>query len=106
MGKTCEPKAFSFQCMTKFTTKKKKKKKRKLPSCQFMYCDLEVFAFQKVKVKAAQSCPTLCDPMDCTLHRLLQARILEWVAMPFFRGSSQPRGQTQVSHFAGGFFTS
>ena len=78
---------------------------KKRPSCQFMYCDLEVFAFQKVKVKVAQSCPTLCDPMDYTLHRLLQARILEWVAMPFSRGSSQPRGQMQVSHFAGGFFT-
>ena len=43
-----------------------------------------------------QSCPTLCDPMDCRLpgssvHRILQARILEWVVMPFSRGSSQSR---------------
>ena len=44
-----------------------------------------------VKVKVAQSCPTLCDPMDYTLHRILQARVLEWVAFPFSRGSSQPR---------------
>ena len=49
---------------------------------------------------------TLCDPMDYTVHGILQARILEWVDFPFSRGSSQPRGQTQVSHIAGGFFTS
>ena len=56
-------------------------------------------------VKVAQSCPTLCDPMDYTVHGILQARILEWVAFPFSRGSSQPRDHTQVSHIAGGFFT-
>ena len=44
-----------------------------------------------VRVKVAQSCPTLCDPMDCTVHGILQARILEWVAFPFSRESSQPR---------------
>ena len=49
------------------------------------------------KVKVAQLCPTLCDPMDCIVHGVLQARILEWVAFPFSRGSSQPRDQTQVS---------
>ena len=41
-----------------------------------------------------------------TVHGILQARILEWVAFPFCRGSSQPRDRTQVSHIAGGFFTS
>ena len=41
-----------------------------------------------------------------TVHGLLQARILEWVAFPFSRKSSQPRDRTQVSHIAGGFFTS
>ena len=60
----------------------------------------------KVKVKVAQSCPTLCTPMDYTVHEILQARILEWVAFPIFRGSSPPRNQTQVSHIADGFFTS
>ena len=41
---------------------------------------------RKIKrVKVAQSCPTLCDPMDCTVHGILQARILEWVAFPFSR---------------------
>ena len=44
----------------------------------------------KVKVKVTQSCPTLCDPMDYAVHGILQARILEWVAFPFSRGSSQP----------------
>jgi len=44
--------------------------------------------------------------MDFRVHGILQARILEWVAVPFSRVSSQPRDQTQVSHIAGGFFTS
>ena len=48
----------------------------------------------------------LCDPMDYLVHGILQARILEWVAVPFSRGSFQPRDQTQVSHIAGRFFTS
>ena len=47
----------------------------------------------EVKVLVTQSCPTLCDPMDCSppgssVHVILQARILEWVAIPFYRGSS------------------
>ena len=57
-----------------------------------------------------QSCPTLCDPVDCSppgssVHGILQARILEWVAVPSSRGSSQPRDRTQVSCIAGRFFT-
>ena len=56
------------------------------------------------RVKVAQSRPTLWDPMDYTIHWLLQARILEWVAFPFSRGSSQPRDRTQVSCIAGIFF--
>ena len=58
------------------------------------------------EVKVAQSCLTVCDPMDYIVHGILQARILEWVAIPFSRGSSQPRDRTQVSCIAGGFFTS
>ena len=53
----------------------------------------------------AQSCPTLCDPMDYKVHGILQAWILEWVAFPFSRGSSQPRDRSQVSCIAGRFFT-
>ena len=65
--------------------------------------------FQEVileSVKVSQSCPTLCDPMNYTVHGILQARILQWAAFPFSRGSSQPRDRTQVSHIASGFFTS
>ena len=58
------------------------------------------------EVKVAQSCKTLCDLMAYTVHGILQARILEWVAFPFSKGSSQPRDQTQVSCIAGRFFTS
>ena len=55
------------------------------------------------QAKSLQSCPTLCDTMDCSLpgssvHGILQARILKWVAMPAFRASSQPRDQTHVSY--------
>ena len=59
----------------------------------------------KFIVKAVQSCLTLCDPMDYTVHGILQARILEWIGVPFSRGYSQPRDRTQVSHIAGRFFT-
>ena len=57
-----------------------------------------------------QSCPTLCNPMDYSPpgssdHGILQARILEWVAMLFSRGFSEPRDRTQVFCIAGGFFT-
>ena len=64
----------------------------------------------KVKVKSesevAQSCPTLCNPMDCSppgssIHVILQAGILKWVAISPSRGSSRPRDRTQVSRIAG-----
>ena len=63
-----------------------------------------------VCVLIPQSCPTLCDPMDSILpgssvHRILQAGILEWVAISFSRGSSWPRDWTPVSFIAGRFFT-
>ena len=56
--------------------------------------------------EVSQSCPTLCDPMDCNLpgssvHGIFQERVLEWVAISFSGGSSQPRDQTQVSHIVG-----
>ena len=70
-----------------------------------------------VKVKAAHACPTLCDPMDYTVHGIFQTRILEcvaspspvdlpnpgieWVAISFSRGPSQPRDRTSVSHIVG-----
>ena len=59
--------------------------------------------------EVAQSCPTLCDPMDCSLpgssvHGIFQARVLEWGAISFSRGSSQPRDWTLVSRIAGRCF--
>ena len=57
------------------------------------------------EVKVTQSCLTLCDPMDYRVHGILQARILEWVAFPFSRGSSHPRDWTQVSCIADRFIT-
>jgi len=60
----------------------------------------------ELKVKVSQSCLTLWDPVDYTVHRILQVRILEWVAFSFSRRSSQPRDQTQVCSISGRFFTS
>ena len=62
------------------------------------------------RVLAAWACPTLWDPIEGSLpgssvHGILQARILEWAAMPFTKGSSWSQDRTQVSHIAGGFFT-
>ena len=69
-----------------------------------------IFAVIKVKVEVAQLLPTLGKPMDCSLpgfsiHGSFQARILEWVAISFSSGSSQPRDRTQVSRIAGRCFT-
>ena len=62
----------------------------------------QTYGYQNGNVLVAQSCQTLCDPMDCSLpassvHGILQAKILEWVAMPFSRGSSSPRDRIWVS---------
>ena len=61
-------------------------------------------------ISVAQSCPTLCYPMDCSppgssVHRILQARVLGWRVIPSFRRFSAPRDQSQVSCTAGRFFT-
>ena len=66
---------------------------------------LDSFVRLEVKVKVTQSCPTLCNPTDYRVHGILQARILEWIAAPFSRRSSQSRAQTQVSHIASRVFT-
>ena len=64
----------------------------------------------KVKVLITQLCPALCNPMDysrpgSSVHGILQSRTLEWVAIPFSRGSSQSRDRTWVLCIAGRFFT-
>ena len=81
-----------------------------LKQCKILYGILRS-VFVCACVKVTQLCLTLCNPMDCSLpgasvRGILQARILEWVAIPFSGGSSQPRDWTQVSHIAGEFFTS
>ena len=63
-----------------------------------------------IESEVARLCPTLCDPMDCSLpgssvHRIFQARVLDWVAIAFSRGSSPPRDRTQVSPIVGRCFT-
>ena len=88
------------------------------------YCSVVNFRVLKLTFKAlhiwtsaslwrfvyVQSCPTLCNLMDCSppgssVHGISQARILEWVAIPFSRGSSRPRDQTPVSCLTGRYFT-
>ena len=76
----------------------------------FKFSSTERFRVVGIKMLVAPSCSTLCNPVDSNLpgslvHGIFQARILEWVAIPFSRGSSRPRDQTQVSHIAGRFFT-
>ena len=76
-----------------------------------VYSHPAYLTYMQNKVKlVAQSCLTLCDLIDCSLpgssvHGIFQARILEWVAISFSRGSSQPRDGTQVSSIAGRRFT-
>ena len=64
----------------------------------------------EVKLLVTQSCLTICDPMDCSppgfsIHKVLQARILEFATISFARACFQPRYQTWISCSAGGFFT-
>ena len=65
-----------------------------------------ILLYYLCEVKFMQLCLILCDPMDYTVHEILQTKMLEWVAFPFCRGSSQPRDRTQVSCIVGRFFTS
>ena len=69
-----------------------------------------VICFYKTLSEVVQLCPTLCNPMDCSLpgssvHGIFQARILEWVAISFYRISAQPRDWTQASCIVGRCFT-
>ena len=82
--------------------------KAKEAEVEWLYDDLQHLLESKSEV--AQSCPTLYDSMDCSLphsslHGIFQARVLEWVAISFSRGSSQPRDQTQVFRNVGTRFT-
>ena len=78
--------------------------KHRLPEKEHTVC------YSRRKVLVTQLCPTLWDPVDCSLpdssvHGILQTRILEWVANPLSRWSSWPKDQTQISPTVGRFFT-
>ena len=62
--------------------------------------------FIRMKSESRSVMPDSLRPLDYTVHGILKARLLGWVAFPFSRGSSQPKDRTQVSRIAGGFFTS
>ena len=73
------------------------------------WCSVNI-CLKNSESEVPQSCPTLCDLMDCSLpgssvHRIFQARVLEWVAISFSRRSSRPRDWTQISHIVGRRFT-
>ena len=77
---------------------------------KFKETNLIFHTIWKSESEVAKLCPTLCDPMDCSLphssvHEIFQARVLEWVAISFSRGSSWPRDQTPVSRIVGRHFT-
>ena len=76
----------------------------------FGICAISLYKWMNEWMLITQSCPALCYPMDCSppvssVLGIHQARILEWVVIPFFRGSSQPRDQTRVFCITGRFFT-
>ena len=80
------------------------------PCSVFSRSPVNVLTYIHSVVLVAQLCPTLCDPMDhrppgSSVHEILQASILEWVAISFSRGSSRPRAQTCLSCIAGRLFT-
>ena len=74
-------------------------------SCVISFRRAQDFHVTGEKVKVTQLCPAFCDPMDYTVHGILQAKILEWVAIPFSRGTFPTQDRTQVSCIAGRFFT-
>ena len=84
-----------------------------IPFMKLLSCAVDISGLGCAILKSLQSCLTLCDPMDCSppgssVHGILQARILEWVAMPSSSRSSQPRDRTCISCIsciAGRFFT-
>ena len=84
---------------------------RSQPKCPISICLADFLLICAcVRTKLLHLCPTLCDPMDgsppgSSVHGILQVKILECIAIPFSRGSSQPRDQILVSALTGGFFT-
>ena len=104
---TFQPYHYPFPILLLKGSTENNKKKQKEPQCSYLGIGLNIDC---VRVCVCYSCLTLCDPMDCSppgssFYGILQAWILEWVAMPFSRGSSPLRDWTYVSCIAGGFLT-
>ena len=94
---------FHVFCLEAYSMRKKQQRNKS------RFYEVETPVWVYVFVLPTQSCPTLWDPMNCSppgssVHGVLQARILEWVAIFYFRGSSRPRDWTWVSCIAGKFF--
>ena len=99
----------------KYITKHLSRNEERFQMINFNFWQLELRERYEIQSKqkwseVAQSCPTLCDPMDCSLQRssvreIFQPGTLEWVAIYFSRGPSQPRDQTWVSYIVGRYFT-
>ena len=104
---TFQPYHYPFPILLLKGSTENNKKKQKEPQCSYLGIGLNIDC---MRVCVCYSCLTLCDPMDCSppgssFYGILQAWILEWVAMPFSRGSSPLRDWTYVSCIAGGFLT-
>ena len=101
--------AWRFCIKGKKATETIERPSQDIVSSDLRSCDVSLTGNMK-ESEVAQSCLTLCDPMDCSLlgssvHGIFQATVLECVAISFSRGSSQPKGRTRVSRIAGRRFT-
>ena len=111
LAKYLARKSWCLKAILKCVLKKRKTQGNKKKVCMAKCCcpikvedvKMLIVLFRSFpwQAKSLQSYLTLCDPMDCSpsrssVHGILQARILEWVAMPSFRGSSQPRDQIHI----------
>ena len=100
-----------WKCCTQYASKfGKLSSDHRTRKCQFSSHSQRRAMPNNVQSEVTQSCLTLCDPMDCSLsgssiHGIFQARVLEWIAISFSRGSSRPRNRTRVSRIAGRCFT-
>ena len=100
-----EWKTLNHKCGNLENTKQEKMQSTRTHTSKLTTLKPRYNLFNWKKVKVTHSCPALCDPIDYTVHVILQARILEWVASPFSRESSQLTNPTGVSWIAGRFFT-
>ena len=101
---------FSWHPFHRYNKRRKQKRKKKVLWELSGFILFKLVYLLRMKVLITQSCPTLCDPMDCSplcssVHEILQASILECVAISYCRGSSQPKNSTRFSCIAGRCYT-